>query len=618
MPTRAEVYQAILNADKAGDSDSVRALGAYLKTMPAAAPASDAIDQGARNFAQDMPGQMKFLAGAGKAMTDIGRGVGQRFGMVDQASIDEAKRMDAPLMRTGAGVAGNITGNVAAMLPAALIPGVGSIAGGAALGAGIGALQPTASDDSGTVFGADVGPVARNALIGGALGSGAVVVGRALGSGYRAAKAAAEPFTQAGQDAILGRALVKAAGKDAPAVSARLQDATAPAVGPFPEGQVKGVMGELVPGSVPTVGQAAQNPGVAALERAATATNPVVTNDVTAAFKAQNAARQGALEDMAGTGWKRDFFAADRESVANQLYGEARRLGVDPAKLTPEALQNIASFSKRVPDEVLGRARQLAQISGEPMTDATSVQGMHWVKMAIDDLIGSADRAGNTTLKRAYTGLQKDLLTGLDNLSPSYKNARQTFAEMSKPINEMDTVAAIAKKSTNPLTGDLYPQKFARALSDDTAAAATGFPGANLENTVSNQSGNRLQAILEDLRRSNAAQNVGRGPGSDTVQKLAYTNMLDQAGVPTMLRAFKPAELLGNIAARGGDAAYAKANQELSNRLAQLMLNPSEAATLMQGAIPQGGPTHANALLNLLAQARRNVSPSLGNAQRRP
>lgn len=34
MATRADIYQAILNADKAGDSDSVNTLGAYLKTMP--------------------------------------------------------------------------------------------------------------------------------------------------------------------------------------------------------------------------------------------------------------------------------------------------------------------------------------------------------------------------------------------------------------------------------------------------------------------------------------------------------------------------------------------------------------------------------------------------------
>lgn len=38
MATREEIYQAILNADKAGDSESVQTLGAYLQTMDAPSP----------------------------------------------------------------------------------------------------------------------------------------------------------------------------------------------------------------------------------------------------------------------------------------------------------------------------------------------------------------------------------------------------------------------------------------------------------------------------------------------------------------------------------------------------------------------------------------------------
>jgi hypothetical protein len=35
MATREEIYTAIRNADKAGDSAAVRKLGDYLKTLPA-------------------------------------------------------------------------------------------------------------------------------------------------------------------------------------------------------------------------------------------------------------------------------------------------------------------------------------------------------------------------------------------------------------------------------------------------------------------------------------------------------------------------------------------------------------------------------------------------------
>jgi hypothetical protein len=95
-----------------------------------------------------MSGMQKFLAGAGKGMTDIGRGVGQVLGLVDQQSIDESKRLDAPLMNTGAGNAGAIAGSVATMLPTMAIPGVNTAAGATLLGAGTGALSPVASDES--------------------------------------------------------------------------------------------------------------------------------------------------------------------------------------------------------------------------------------------------------------------------------------------------------------------------------------------------------------------------------------------------------------------------------------------------------------------------------------
>lgn len=606
MPTRDEIYTAIRNADAAGDTASVVRLGDYLKTMDAAnhakaaaAVAGDSITQGARNFANDMGPVERFVAGYGKAGADLVRGAGQLIpGLVSRDDVAESRRLDAPLMATTAGKAGNITGNVAALAPTALIPGANTIAGGAAIGAATGLLQPSTS----------TGETIKNIGLGGA--GGAAVP--ALVTTLRTAKAAAEPFYEAGKNAIVGRALNRAAGKDAAAVAQRLQEAATPFVGPS-QGVPRTTMGELVPGSMPTVGQASENAGVAALERAASATNPEVTNAVSDILKAQNSARTGVINDIAGNDGRREFFDAARSATADQLYGQARRLGVDPSKLTPEALQNVAQFAQRVPDEVIGRAKQLAKINGTPMTDATSIEGMHWMKLAIDDLIGAADRAGNGTLKRAYTGLQKDLLTGMDNLSPAYQTARKTFAAMSKPINQMDVGQAIADKSINRLTGNLQPNAYANALTDATAARATGMPGATLEGVMDPAQMNALGMVLQDVQRANAAQNLGRGAGSDTVQKLAYTNVLDQSGVPTLLRNLAPAQVIGNLASRGADAAYGRANRELSNRLAEVMLDPAQASRLMTQATPQ----EMSQLLKLITRSASGLAiaaPASANA----
>lgn len=90
----------------------------------------------------------RFTAGAGKTMTDIVRGAGQMLGLVDQPSIDEAKRRDAPLMSTGAGMAGGIVGGVATGLPSMLIPGANTVVGAGLTGAVLGGMQPVATGES--------------------------------------------------------------------------------------------------------------------------------------------------------------------------------------------------------------------------------------------------------------------------------------------------------------------------------------------------------------------------------------------------------------------------------------------------------------------------------------
>jgi hypothetical protein len=542
----------------------------------------------------------KFLAGAGKAVVDIGRGVGQMVGAVSRDDVAESRRLDAPLMNTPSGTAGNIAGNVSVLASTARMPGANTIAGGAAIGALTGLLQPSTS----------TGETFTNLGLGGAAGA---VVPAALKT-WQAARSVAEPLSDAGQSAIIGRALNRAAGQDASAVAARLQQAGSPFVGPS-QGVQRTVMGEIVPGSIPTVGQAAQNSGVAALERAAVATNPEITNAVSEVMQAQNAARVSVLERLAGRDGGRAFAAANRDATAEQLYGAARRLGVDTTQLTPDVLQNIASFSKRVPDEVINKAKLLAKISGEEMTDATSVTGMHWMKKAVDSLIESSDRSGDATLKRAYVGLQKDLLSGLDELSPAYGVARKTFADMSRPVNQMDIAEAIADKSINKLSGNLQPNAYANALTDKTAQRATGFSGATLENVLEPRQLNQLNEVLLDVQRSTAAQNAGRGVGSDTVQKLAYTNMLDQAGVPTFMREFSPAQVAGNLLGRGADVVYGRANREIANRLAEVMLDPAQAAELMRRATP----AQRNALAKLGRQIPQGLlisAPATANAQK--
>jgi hypothetical protein len=94
------------------------------------------------------------------------------------------------------------------------------------------------------------------------------------------------------------------------------------------------------------------------------------------------------------------------------------------------------------------------------------------------------------------------------------------------------------------------------------------------------------------------ASTAGRGGGSDTVQKLAYANMIQQAGIPTFLQNFAPTQIAGNLAQRALGLAYGEANQKLATELAEAMLNPQQAAELMRQA--KGNPQLQKALANAL------------------
>jgi hypothetical protein len=64
---------------------------------------------------EGMGGFDKFAAGVGKSLYDTGRGIGQLVGVVNANDVEAARKQDAPLMDSGAGLAGNIVGQIGQM-----------------------------------------------------------------------------------------------------------------------------------------------------------------------------------------------------------------------------------------------------------------------------------------------------------------------------------------------------------------------------------------------------------------------------------------------------------------------------------------------------------------------
>ncbi len=599
-----------LKALRSGDLSKVSTAGLNMlrhQSLAARANAQFAADavgdartraQSGQMATESATGLERFFAGAGKAVADTGRGIGQWLGTVSDEDVTRSRERDAALMDSGAGLAGNIGGNLAMVVtPGMALSGTGkalasmpnlaraatglraagtgllaprTIAGGAGLGGTYGLLQPAVGLDERI----------SNTGLGMLTGAAVPAASRALSAG----RAAVEPFSQSGKARIVGNTLRRAAGPYADDVAQRLESAR-----------------PIVPGSRPTVGQAARNPGIAAMERTATAIDPTVGGAYGERLAAQNQARIGALERVAGN---LDDATKARRSATEGLYTFAKDRVVNAddelrALLSRPSAQRAWKRAQEIAteqgDEIFlkGNAgREVVQTGADGIpqimrlpaeADEFSVKGLHYLKRGLDDIMDGTKAEGLGNVSRdAMQGTKKALLKWLEKNVPEYEQARATYEAMSRPVNQAQIRDALLQ-TVDPLTGKLSPRAYSRALNDKTAARATGFDRATLAGTMDPEQLGMLNAIRRDLRRANYAASANRS-GSDTVQKLAYSNLIDATGIPTWLRLIPGAEAAGNIGLRGADALYSRANQEIAGLLAETMLDPQRAGLLMREA----------------------------------
>lgn len=605
-----QLKRALVNADKAGDSVAAMAFAkAIRQQLSAPTQAEKPIDP-----TEGMTTTQKVLAGTGKAMTDAGRGVGQMVGLVDQKDIDEAKKLDAPLMNTGAGTAGNILGNAATLAPTAFIPGANTVRGAALINAIAGGIiTPGSAEDRG-----------QSALFGGAGGAAGIGAGKLFSGVGRAAKAAAAPLTESGRNRIVGEVMRRAAGENVDGVINKLRGAA-----------------ELIPGSAPTAAEVAESGGIASLQRAMSAANPEA---YTQRGMQSASARVNALRGIAGDEQKMQAAIAARKAAADPLYAAADRAVVTSddqlreimARLpngTIEQAQNIArmtgrpiQFGRDIPESISyvggktetvpgshGHSRTiqlpgLLDSSGAPITTVSPAQsaqytgrGIDLIKKAIDDVVNTNPTASiGKNAKSAGLGVKQDLVNWADNAIPEYGQARQAWAQGSRPISQMKVGQELLGKMQGPLadhgalaseTGSMY----ARALNDvrgNLVKNATGGIRQSLDDVMEPGQMATLNNVAQDLARKSNAQNLGRGAGSNTFQNFAMDNLAAQSGMPSgvsMIANLIPGlGSLGGVVKSAGNLVYKSKDELMKQHMADLLLNPKAAAGVMEQAVQPG------------------------------
>ena len=393
-------------------------------------------------------------------------------------------------------------------------------------------------------------------------------------AGFKSAKSLVEPLYSGGRNAIAGRTLNRVAGDDAAQVIQRLQNAK-----------------PLVPGSMPTAAQVAENGGIAALERSAAAANPT---DYTARAMGQSSARLNVLRNLAGDDTTMAAAESARKTASKALYDQAD-VGMAPVDTYFKGLQMRPQFKSAI-----DRAQKLAKDNGlddiffrdkdgKPL--AVIGEGAHYIKKALDDF---ADQGSDAYIGKASAGAASKtnelFQKWLDSSIPEYGAAKAAYAARSAPINQMQVGRALMDKAQPALAdfgalGRETGATFGTAMrnADQVAARATGMKGATMANVLDTAQLRSVENVAKDLARKANAQDLGRGVGSDTFQKLSMQNIAEQSGMPKAVGGLL--DFPGVSRATGW--IYRDSDEQMQKLLADVLLDPAKAAEVMQKATPK-------------------------------
>jgi hypothetical protein len=627
MATREQVYEGIRRADAAGDSASVRRLGEYLNSMPTESPASMPADGG------DSPGYLSSLgAGAGAEFGSLvlggqkllGKGINTVDEMVNGKSlsslvtdkpttmlgragnwlIDDAVQGQANLKTQNAPYAeanpitnkvGQVGADVIATAPVGglLARGARVVAPSAAAtqhGANLLRAVETSGAQGGNLLARSTGA----AITGGASAAvvdpesawaGTVIGGltpgffRLAGMTGDAMGALVRPFFARGQQRIVADILRQHVNDPREAVAALRQ------------------ANELVPGSAPITAAVVGDPRLSGLTRTMQNASPDFAADVANRSASQNLARTNALQGIAGNQGKIDVAKATRDLVTapirenalqragsiNSLpiLSELDRLIADPKN----AGQTAQAALRRMRDQVSKSttkgsidSRALYEIrkdaglamNGKLQGDASNLR---YARGVLDNVQGIfADAIERAAARPAATNA---IQSSAGTPAQSWSSYLSKYADMSVPIDQMKSLQDILRRAQTGTTdsqGNLV-------LSAAKLNSILKSEGVDLVKRLSKDQMQILRNVSADLNAAQLGLNAGKATGSNTVQNLAGDEMLSNA-LGKYGRTAAAKSTVGNLL----KVPYLRANQDIQNLLGNALMNPNEAAALIDRA----------------------------------
>ncbi len=487
----------------------------------------------------------------GDPISGAGRFTGQLIGSAPLLAGGEA--IAAPVLENAGAVGSFLAGNAGkAALNAAgkkvggniLLRGASLAAQGAQTGAGAAALTSSANE------GSLAHQMAEGAVGGGIVGPLAPAIEGAGGAVVRGVKSLVEPLTPRGPSQIANRIVGDLSSSPVRAADAR----------------------EIIPGSVPTLGQASGDPGLATLERT------IRLGEHGPAFvlrdEANKTARSEFLDNLRGDDEHIQSLRDAREAATGGAREAALGAQSAPADIKPvlDTIDGILAGPEGKRSEVVKALtavrNNLFDAKGNPETNAAMLYG---VRKDLGDLLSpkaSADKSGAQLAASQLKQVQGSLDDAIQNVAPGFKEYLANYSALSKPIDEAQWLQQqkLTDKDGNPTLA-----KVQGAL--DRLQAQKAKPGAGAAKSVSDDTVAKLTALRDDLKRAGNLT-LQKPGGSDTAQHLTTGGRLQQAGIPSAALLAMTHHPVGALAAGASKVLYGMKDKQIMAEVANRLLNP--------------------------------------------
>lgn len=303
-----------------------------------------------------------------------------------------------------------------------------------------------------------------------------------------------------------------------------------------------------------------------------------------AALKAAEAARKAATKPL--------YEAADTQIIKADdtlntlLERPSMEKALARAKTLAEERNETFQMGKNVPEQKVGSA--IVDVDGKPLDVKTipaeyakfNGKSLHYLKLALDDLIKDPKSFGlGSNEIGAIKNTRTEFLNWFENKSNSYKAARETYADMSKPVNIMQV-------------GQYLEGKLKPAIETSVGERAGVFSAAVKEapTTLKRSTGQTRLDTLDQILEPEQVKIV-ESIRKDLAREAEFAKQATEGGKSGRTFPAPPASL-PNFMSRVTAVAnviltrlQGKINQKLAIEMATEMLDPKAAALAMEKAL---------------------------------